>query len=631
MFATRTSAKFIRVVLSLAITLLTIGVLTHPQQSAQAVDLYTLTTCNASELVNVWNTAISTATSDIIVLKAGCTYSMTATSAISGGNRALATLPATSTAGGVVHCAGSTVCSVSSSYFTGNTAATGGALYSASASQVYMYKSRMSSNTATSFGGAITVGNNTSLDLDDTTLDFNTAKIYGGAILCYQCVVYMSNNTLHDNDADSDNSGDGDGGALAMLGSFTTLPDIDNTVFHDNEDLNGPAASFRSDISGSVDTGSINNFVSVNTGLTGITNANNGNRVGTSSAPLDPLLGPYKTRPGGLFGTRAPLPNSPLINAGENASVNPFSNLDSRGVRRILYTTVDIGAVEFKRADAPVVVNPANQGWLFRNSATTGPVEMSFLYGQGLTDYGPLVGDWNGDGIDTQGVYTRFNANNIGVFALSNAFNSFDAVTLPAFVFTDANPNWIAVKGNWDNSGGESVGAYRVTGGLWVLTNNNTSSTPSYASFAFGGGLGIVPLAGDWDGNGSDGIGLFNYNNSRWYLSNDVASGGFVNTEFQYSDPGSYPMVGDWDGDGIDTPGLYNPTTGQWLLRNSNTTGPADIAFVYGQGSGLIGRAGQWKTVLPGDGTSPIRELAATPVSPVSTPDAPQIAPTFAP
>jgi len=53
-------------------------------------------------------------------------------------------------------------------------------------------------------------------------------------------------------------------------------------------------------------------------------------------------------------------------------------------------------------------------------------------------------------------------------------------------------------------------------------------------------------------------------------------------------------------------------------------TGPANIAFVYGQGSRLIGRAGQWKTVLPGNDTSPIRDA-------VVTPDAPQIAPTFAP
>jgi len=97
-----------------------------------------------------------------------------------------------------------------------------------------------------------------------------------------------------------------------------------------------------------------------------------------------------------------------------------------------------------------------------------------------------------------------------------------------------------------------------------------------------------------------------------------------VDSQFQYSAPGFYPQAGDWDGDGIDTVGLYNPTTGQWLLRNTNTTGSADIVFVYGQGSGLIGRTGQWKTILPGNGTSPIRQA-------VVTPNAPQIAPTFAP
>jgi len=693
MFAARKSEKFIRAVLSLAITLIVTSVIARPQTSAQAAT-YTLTTCNASEFLTAVNNSIANSANDFIYLLSGCTYTFTDDFGETG--RAFPTIPAYTTAGalniygngatvtasvamsaysmaagsylnlndtifvnfagslgaivytggsgaslnmnnirasgnyansagGVIYCTGGATCIVYDSYFNQNIATIGGAIYGAFGSTVAIFRSRLSDNIGGFVGGALYVNADSTIEIYDSTLAFNSAGVDGGAVYCDACDLIMSNNTLHDNDADADNNGTGDGGALALSGSFTTLPRIHNTVFHANEDLNGASATIRSDISGTVDTASFNNFISVNTGLNGVTNMINGNRVGFSSVPLDPLLGAYKVRPGGLFGTRAPLPNSPLINAGSNTYT--FGFRDHRGTHRILYTTVDIGAVEFKRPDSPVVINPANQGWLFRNYNAAGPVDFSFLYGQGLTDYNAVTGDWNGDDIDTQGVYTRFNASNIGVFALSNDFNSFDAATLPAFVFSDASPDWLPVDGDWDGNGADSVGAYNISTSVWVLTNNNSSTTPTYPAFAFGGGPGVVPVRGDWDGNGVDSIGMFNFNTSRWILSNGIVSEAAVNYNFVYGAAGSYPVVGDWDGDGIDTVGLYNPTTGQWLLRNSNDTGSADIAFVYGSGTGLIGRTGQWKTVLPGNGTSPIRELAATPV----VPDAPQIAPTFAP
>jgi len=521
-----------------------------------------------------------------------------------------------------VYCAADANCNVYDSYLFSNFADFGGTIYVAGNGILNVYRTRVRSNDATNFGGAINVSTFGSAAIYSSTFANNTAGQDGGGIRCLACDLRVYNGTFYGNGADLDQNGTGDGGGIAMTGTFTTLPRLYNTVLYNNGDLNG-GPPFLSDISGVLNSNSFNNFISVNTGFSGVTNNTNGNKVGTAGTPLDPLLGTDVTRPGGLFPTRAPLANSPLINAGSNTYA--VGSNDNRGTRRIIHVTVDIGAVEFKRPDSPVVVNPANQAWLFRNYNAAGAVDFSFLYGQGLTDYNAVVGDWNGDDVDTQGVYTRFNASNIGVFALSNIFNGFDAGTLPAFVYTDASPNWLPTTGDWNADGVDSVGAYNIsTGGLWVLTNDNTSTAPSYATFAFGGGPGVVPLSGDWDGDGDDGIGLFTITMGRWYLSNDVASQGFVDTQFQYSVTGFYPQVGDWDGDGIDTPGLYNPVTGQWLLRNSNTSGPADIAFVYGLRSRLVGRAGQWKTVLPGNGTSPIRET-------VVTSDAPQIAPTFAP
>lgn len=90
MIAAGKSAKFIRVVLTLAVMLLTLGVLARPQRSAQAVDYY-LATCNASDFISSYNAAIATTADDAIHLRAGCTYVFSSSVA--------AELPPVSTAG----------------------------------------------------------------------------------------------------------------------------------------------------------------------------------------------------------------------------------------------------------------------------------------------------------------------------------------------------------------------------------------------------------------------------------------------------------------------------------------------------------------------------------------------------
>ena len=79
------------------------------------------------------------------------------------------------------------------------------------------------------------------------------------------------------------------------------------------------------------------------------TNGRSGNRVGSSSSPLDPRLGPLQDNGGPTF-TEALLPGSPAINAGQDG-VTAF---DQRGVRQPQGAHTDIGAFE--------LVNPAVRG-----------------------------------------------------------------------------------------------------------------------------------------------------------------------------------------------------------------------------------------------------------------------------
>jgi hypothetical protein len=143
--------------------------------------------------------------------------------------------------------------------------------------------------------------------------------------------------------------GRGQGGGLWTAESGNFLSRMRNTVISANTALTG------SDVYGEL-RNATNNFVSRSDGSTGIVNGENGNIAGTLATPADPMLGPL-TFNGGVTSTRAPLSDSPLINAGNNEVFNPIfvagANgplvFDQRGFQRITPTggTIDIGSVEF--------------------------------------------------------------------------------------------------------------------------------------------------------------------------------------------------------------------------------------------------------------------------------------------
>jgi hypothetical protein len=136
----------------------------------------------------------------------------------------------------------------------------------------------------------------------------------------------------------------GKGGGVSVQSAALTL---NNTIvasnFADAGMMNFTAAA--GDILATVSMGR-GNFIGVgDAGLAGITNGTNGNHVGTTAAPLDPLLGALQNN-AGLTPTRAPLPGSPVIGAGVSAVLPAGTQTDQRGYPRVINNTVDIGAVE---------------------------------------------------------------------------------------------------------------------------------------------------------------------------------------------------------------------------------------------------------------------------------------------
>jgi uncharacterized delta-60 repeat protein len=214
-------------------------------------------------------------------------------------------------------------------------------------------------------------------------------------------------------------------------------------------------------------------------------------------------------------------------------------------------------------ASTPGQFRPTNGFVYLRNSNDTGFANTEFFYGQ-AGDI-PVAGDWNGDGIDTVGIYRN------GTFFLRNSNNTGFADLAVPF----GGPGDLPIVGDWDGDGIDTIGIVR--GNTVFLRNSNTTGFADI-QFAYGNATDIF-IVGDWNGDGIDTIGAFRPTNGFVYLRNSNTTG-VADIEFFYGTAGDKPVAGDWNADGIDTIGIVRGN--QWLLRNSNSTGFADFGFFYG-------------------------------------------------
>ena len=213
--------------------------------------------------------------------------------------------------------------------------------------------------------------------------------------------------------------------------------------------------------------------------------------------------------------------------------------------------------------DTTGVFRPSNGLLYLKHQNTTGFADVEINYGIG-GDY-PVVGDWDGNGTVTIGVYRN------GQFFLRNA----NTIGFADIVFPFGAPGDQPVAGDWDGDGITTIGVYR--NGTFFLRNSNSAGTPDAI---FGLGIpGDVGIAGDWNGDGMDTTGVFRPSNGALYLKNQNTTG-FADIQINYGIGGDKPVTGDWNDDGIDTIGVYRD--GQFYLRNTNDIGFADIVFALG-------------------------------------------------
>ena len=218
-----------------------------------------------------------------------------------------------------------------------------------------------------------------------------------------------------------------------------------------------------------------------------------------------------------------------------------------------------------------------------RDSNTTGPADHLINFGQSGDQ--PIIGDWNGTGIDRVGVFRP----STGQFILQISFKT--------LTINFGQAGQIAVAGDWDGNGIDTPGVFNPATGQWFLTNgingtNVNNSFPIAKSPINFGQNGDTPVVGDWDGDGKDSVGTYTDATSVWRLSNGT-NGTVDFPTVVFGNPDTRPIAGDWNGDGLDTIGVFNQVTAVMALNNAIIAGDGEIVFNFGQPGG-IPLAGDW-------------------------------------
>jgi hypothetical protein len=230
----------------------------------------------------------------------------------------------------------------------------------------------------------------------------------------------------------------------------------------------------------------------------------------------------------------------------------------------------------FHIPDTTGVFRPSNGLLYLKNTNATGFADVAINYGTG-GDY-PVVGDWDGDGDATIGIYRNSS------FYLRNS----NTLGFADLVFAFGQLGDQPVAGDWNGDGTDTIGIYRPSTGQFLLRDDNSAGTADYSFYL--GNVGDVGIAGDWTAKGFDTVGVFRPSNGIIFLKNTNETG-FADIALNYGLAGDQPVVGDWDGNGTDTIGVYR--NAQFLLRNSNDIGFADLVFALGN-PGDMPIAGDW-------------------------------------
>jgi len=167
-----------------------------------------------------------------------------------------------------------------------------------------------------------------------------------------------------------------------------------------------------------------------------------------------------------------------------------------------------------------------------KDSNTQGIADREFFFGN--PGDVPLVGDFDGDGRDSVSIWRPAEAR---VFVINELGADGGGLGASEFSFFFGNPGDTPFVGDFDGDGIDTVGLYRRSTGFVYFRNANSTGIADLSFFY--GDPGDQILAGDWDGDGDDTVAVYRPSTGRVYVNLENTNGaadwdGYV---------GTYPYV----------------------------------------------------------------------------------------
>jgi glucose/arabinose dehydrogenase len=189
--------------------------------------------------------------------------------------------------------------------------------------------------------------------------------------------------------------------------------------------------------------------------------------------------------------------------------------------------------------DTPGLYRQSDGFAYLRNSNTTGIADVTFLFGN--PGDVPLAGDFDGDGCDTLSIYRPAEARFYVINELGSAGAGLGAAD---FSFEYGNPGDVPVMGDWDGNRVDTPGLRRPSDGFVYVRNTNSTGIADVSYFY--GDPGDLPVAGDWEGDGDDTLGLFRPSTGAFHLKNSNSTG-IADSSFFLGSASSTPITGSFD------------------------------------------------------------------------------------
>jgi hypothetical protein len=238
-----------------------------------------------------------------------------------------------------------------------------------------------------------------------------------------------------------------------------------------------------------------------------------------------------------------------------NSPTNFIVNLSIVGGKGFDFNGDSAGACDL------VVYEEITGLWKIKNLATGFTTNKIF----GGSEYSPVAGDFNGDGITELGAYS-YGTGHWYTRSLNN-----DQITIFGGS-TWAGPKaasaggFVAVPGDYDGDGKTDPTMYCEMTGLW--SSYLSSQGYVYSSTIFGG-PGYTAIKEDYDGDRKTDLAVYHESSAQWYVL--YSSDNYRLISGTFGGPGYTAAPADYDGDGLADGCIYKEATGLWIVLPSSS------------------------------------------------------------